>query len=150
MDVVVQAGAVVTFAGALALVWHGTVVQRERGPWTTDAGWHRFTSWSLLLAPAWFAVGVGIAGGPLPGAWRGSGGVGRRGRSRPALAIGWVGQVLVGSWSHLLPAIGPGDPLAHARQRSILGRWPRPPGSLALDGGAAVASIGVLTVDVPS
>jgi hypothetical protein len=36
-------------------------------------------------------------------------------------------QVIVGSWTHLVPAIGPGDPVRHAWQRRILGRaaWPR-------------------------
>jgi hypothetical protein len=38
------------------------------------------------------------------------------------LAIGWLAQVLVASWSHLVPAIGPGDMAAHARQRALLGR----------------------------
>ena len=31
-------------------------------------------------------------------------------------------QVLIASWSHLLPAIGPGDQRAHATQRRILGQ----------------------------
>lgn len=38
------------------------------------------------------------------------------------LAVGWVVQVLIGAWSQLLPAIGPGDFAAHARQRTSLGR----------------------------
>jgi hypothetical protein len=38
------------------------------------------------------------------------------------LAIGWLAQVLTGAWSHLLPAIGPGDMTVHAGQRQILGR----------------------------
>ena len=39
-----------------------------------------------------------------------------------ALVIGWVVQVLIASWTHLVPAIGPGDQAAHARQRAVLGR----------------------------
>ena len=66
----------------------------------------------------------------------------------PALAMGWVGQVLIGSWTHLLPAIGPGDPVAHARQRTILGTAAA--ARLAgLNGGVAAATIGI-AVDVPT
>ncbi len=39
------------------------------------------------------------------------------------LAVGWIAQVLIGSWTHLVPAIGPGDQVAHAAQRVRLGRW---------------------------
>ena len=38
------------------------------------------------------------------------------------LVIGWVLQVMVGSWSHLIPALGPGDPVARAVRRDLLGR----------------------------
>jgi len=38
------------------------------------------------------------------------------------LALGWVVQVLIGAWTQLLPAIGPGDMAVHARQRIRLGR----------------------------
>jgi hypothetical protein len=38
------------------------------------------------------------------------------------IALGWAAQALVGAWSHLVPAIGPGSPEVHARQRTILGR----------------------------
>jgi hypothetical protein len=41
------------------------------------------------------------------------------------LVAGWVLQELIGSWSHLLPAVGPGDAAAHARQRDLLGRRAR-------------------------
>ena len=147
LDGIVGVGAVVTFAGALALTRHAGVVQRERGPWTTDPAWHRLTSWSLVLAPAWFALGVAIAGirflaaGANATAWD-------IGVIAPALAIGWVVQVLIGSWSHLLPAIGPGDPIAHARQRSILGRAATAR-VLALNVGAALATLGALGATGP-
>jgi len=39
------------------------------------------------------------------------------------LIVGWVGLAIVASATHLLPAIGPGDPATHARQRRRLGRW---------------------------
>jgi nitrite reductase (NO-forming) len=147
-DLFVRLGAVVTVGGALALVAHGIVIHRERGRWTTDPAWHRLTSWSLLLAPVWLVAGVGIAGGRFlafgadPRAWD-------IGAVAPALALGWVAQVLIGSWSHLLPAIGPGDPIAHARQRGILGR-----GAtiriVALNVGVVSASIGVLMTSTPA
>ncbi len=35
---------------------------------------------------------------------------------------GWVGLAVLASATHLVPAIGPGDPGAHARQRRQLGR----------------------------
>jgi nitrite reductase (NO-forming) len=143
LDPVVRAGAVLTVVGALALVVHGLVVERARGRWTTDPGWHRLTSWSLLLAPVWLLIGVAIVGGrslvmgASPAAWD-------IGIIAPALVIGWVAQVLVGAWSHLLPAIGPGDPVAHARQRTILGRAATTR-VVALNAGAVLATAGALT-----
>ena len=141
LDPVVRVGAVIAVVGSLALVAHGLAVHRDQGRWTTDAAWHRMSSWSLLLAPIWLAVGVGLAGGRFailgadPAAWD-------LAAIAPALAVGWVVQVLVGSWTHLLPAIGPGDPAAHARQRVVLGRGASAR-LLALDGGVALASVGV-------
>jgi nitrite reductase (NO-forming) len=142
-DLLVRVGAVVTVAGAVALGVHGVTIHRERGRWTTDPSWHRLTSWSLLLAPIWLVVGVGIAAssfvvlGADARAWD-------IGAIAPALALGWVAQVLIGSWSHLLPSIGPGDPAGHARQRSLLGTAATIRIAL-LDIGAALATIGALT-----
>ncbi|MDH4141394.1 MAG: hypothetical protein OEV61_02175 [Chloroflexota bacterium] len=140
LDYLVRLGAALTMAGALALVIHGFVVRTERGRWTTDPAWHRLTSGSLLLAPIWFAIGVSVAAAPFlrsgadPLAWDVA-------AVSPALAIGWIAQVLVGAWSHLLPAIGPGDPLAHRRQRRILGTAAT--GRLvALNAGVGLAMIG--------
>lgn len=141
IDPVVRVGAAATVVGALALAVHALEVRRDRGRWTTDPDWHRLTGLSLLLAPAWFAVAVGIAGGRFvalgadPAAWDVL-------IVAPALAIGWVGQVLIGSWSHLLPAIGPGDPLAHARQRTLLGTGAAAR-VVALNAGVAVATAGI-------
>ncbi len=39
------------------------------------------------------------------------------------LAVGWVIQALIGAWTHLVPAVGPGDHARHARQRGLLGRF---------------------------
>lgn len=145
-DVIVRAGAALELIGAMALVLHAVHVYRDRGRWTSDSGWHRFTGWSLLVAPGWLLVAVVVAGGPLlwlgadPAAWSLS-------RLAVPLAIGFVGQVLVGSWSHLIPAIGPGDQAAHARQRRILGRL-AVTRSTALNVGALLAASGVALADV--
>lgn len=142
MDLVVVGGALLTMLAAIALTRHAGIVERERGPWTTDPGWHRVASWSLVLGPMWFAVGVAIAltrflaAGADPTAWD----VNIIG---PALVIGWIVQVLIGSWTHLLPAIGPGDPRSHARQRAILG-IAATPRVVALDAGVAAATVAAL------
>jgi nitrite reductase (NO-forming) len=120
-DRVARLGALVELVGASGLVVHALVVRRDRGRWTTDPGWHRLTSWSLLAAPAWLLVAVAVAAGRIlwlgavPEAWS-------LGSIATPLAVGWVVQVLIGAWSQLLPAIGPGDMAAHARQRTGLGR----------------------------
>jgi nitrite reductase (NO-forming) len=126
-DVVALVGALLEVLGAAALVAHGIGVQRDRGRWTGDAGWHRLTGLSLVSAPAWLLVAVLIACEPIlrlgavPAAWSVA-------AVAAPLAIGWVAQVMVGSWTHLVPAIGPGDQAVHARQRARLGwgatpRW---------------------------
>jgi nitrite reductase (NO-forming) len=120
-DVVARLGGLVELLGAVGLVSHALAVHRDRGRWTTDPGWHRLTSWSLLAAPAWFLLAVTLASarilerGAVASAWSLDAIV-------APLAVGWVVQVLIGSWSQLLPAIGPGDVTAHARQRTVLGR----------------------------
>lgn len=124
-DVVARLGALVESVGAVSLVAHALVVRHDRGAWTTDPAWHRLTSWSMLAAPAWLLVAVAIAAGrvlwlgAVPGAWSLSG-------LAAPLIVGWVAQVLIGAWSHLLPAIGPGDLAAHARQRTLLARAAAP------------------------
>jgi nitrite reductase (NO-forming) len=141
-DPVVRLGAAVEIAGAIGLVAHATGVQRGRGRWTTDPAWHRLTAWSVLLAPGWLLVAVAIAAGRFlwlgadPAAWS-------MALIAAPLAVGFVGQVLVGSWTHLVPAIGPGDQAGHARQREVLGRWATARLG-ALNGGALVASLGAL------
>ena len=141
-DTVARMGALVELAGGAALVVHGAAVQREHGQWSGDAGWHRFASLSLMAAPAWLLVALAIAAGQIlrfgatPIAW-----------SIESLAVplvvGWIGQVLIGSWTHLVPAIGPGDQAAHARQRRWLGRAASPRW-LIWNAGAALGTIGLL------
>jgi hypothetical protein len=114
-------GALIELAGGVAMVIHGAAVQRDRGRWTSDRGWHRLAGFSLVTAPAWLLVALAIGAGrvlwlgPVPEAWD------VRLLAVPLVA-GWIGQVLVGSWTHLVPSIGPGDQARHALQRQWLGR----------------------------
>jgi hypothetical protein len=121
---------------------HAAGVQRDRGPWTSDFGWHRFTGLSLLAAPAWLLLAVAIGAGrivwlgPTPAAWS-------VGLIAIPLVAGGIGQVLVGSWTHLVPAIGPGDQRAHAVQRRWLGKAALPR-VLAWNTGVILATTGTL------
>ena len=147
-DLIARSGALTELVGAVALVAHALAVQRDHGQWTTDPAWHRLTAWSMVAAPAWFLVAtIGAGGrivvmGAVPAAWSLSG-------VAAPLALGWVAQVLVGAWSHLLPAIGPGDMRTHARQRRILGRGATAR-VLALNVGVALLTVGDILAWVPA
>lgn len=140
LDVVAQAGAAATIVGAIALVAYAVDRWRTRGRWTTDPGWHRFVIGGLLSAIAWFVVGIGIAAGRIlvwgadPAGWAVD-------LVAAPLVAGWVGLSVVASASHLLPAVGPGDQAAHARQRALLGRAARSR-LAALNAGVALLSVG--------
>jgi hypothetical protein len=138
---------VVELVGAGALVAHAVGVWRDRGRWTTDAGWHAFTGGSLLVAPAWFLVATGIAAGRV--LWFGAAPAGWS----VALVwvpfmLGWAGQILIGSWTHLVPAIGPGDQTAHAAQRSRLG-WSGLGRVTAWNIAVALLAVGLLAGSAP-
>ena len=134
------AGAVLTVVGAWSLLAETVVTVRARGRWTTDPGWHRLTGVGLVAGVTWFAAGATIAAGRVaylgatPDAWSTQ-------LVGVPLGIGWVAQVLIASWTHLLPAIGPGGPVLHARRRRILGRVATPR-LVALNGGAMLAAVG--------
>lgn len=133
-------GAVLTMLGAAALVVEALRLVRSRGRWTTDPGWHRFASWGLLAGVGWFTAGVTVASllvlvrGASADAWDTA-------MVGVPLALGWVVQVLMASWTHLLPSIGPGGPPDHARQRIVLGRIATAR-LVALNGGAALLAVG--------
>jgi nitrite reductase (NO-forming) len=120
-DAAARAGAALVLVGAAAIVAEVLAVVRVRGRWTTDHAWHAMALGSLAAGTGWAAIGLGLAGvralevGAGPDAW-----------ATPLvgapLAIGWVVQVLVGAWTHLIPAIGPGGPAGHATRRDVLGR----------------------------
>ena len=120
-DLVARIGASVRLVGSLALAVHGVAIRRDRGTWTTDPRWHRMAAWSITIAPLWFVVAVAIAAGRIlwlgavPAAWSID-------LLTAPLVLGWLVQVLVGSWTHLVPAIEPAM-RTHAVQRAVLGRW---------------------------
>jgi hypothetical protein len=147
-DGIARIGAVATIAGAASLAWYAGGVAARRGRWTTDPWWHRFVIGGLASSIAWFVVGTGIASGRIlamgaaPQAWSLDAVVG-------PLVVGWVALAVVASASHLLPAIGPGDPVAHARQRALLGRL----AGLRLvtaDAGVALLAIGIPLASGPA
>lgn len=164
LDIVAGAGALLVLGAALGTAVHAIGLARDGVPgrWTTDPGWHRLTSGSLLAGQLWLATGLGMAaagvlgGGAAPAAWA----------LTPLLAplvVGGVVQILVGTMAHLLPAIGPGDPVRHAAQRRLLGRvatarlaalnagaglllassWPPVASALGTSGGS-IANVGLI------
>jgi hypothetical protein len=141
-DIVARAGALTELIGGAALAFHAAAVQRDRGHWTSDPGWHRFAGFSLVAAPAWLLVALAIGAGRIlwlgaaPAAWS-------VGLLAVPVVAGWIGQVLVGAWTHLVPAIGPGDQARHAVQRRWLG-WGATPRWLIWNGGVALATVGLL------
>lgn len=139
-DVVVRVGAAIALVGAIALGADSIAVARARGHWTSDAGWHALATGSLLAAVAWFVIGLGAAAlrvlvaGAVPDAWSTS-------LVAVALGLGWIAQAFIGSWTHLLPAIGPGGPTGHADRRRILARGAIPR-LVALNVGVALLALG--------
>ena len=121
-DFVARTGAVVALSGAVSLAAFGIARWRVRGLWTIDLAWHRAATGHLAAGMAWGAAGGGVAAGLVlvhgasPAAWSSA--------VLLALGVGWIAQTIVGAWTHLLPTIGPGGPVLHAAQRTILGRAP--------------------------
>jgi nitrite reductase (NO-forming) len=134
LDAAVRVGAVVAATGAAGLAWYAVRIWRTRARWTTDAGWHRFTTGGLVAAIAWFIAAIVVLAGRTvllgadPGAWSFA-------VVGVPLVAGWVGLAILASATHLLPAVGPGHPEAHRRQRRLLGQ-------------AAVVRLGLLDVGV--
>jgi nitrite reductase (NO-forming) len=139
LDLVGRLGALLTVAGYLALVAYVVQTWRTRGRWTTDPMWHRFAIGGLVSAIVWFGVGLALGAGRVillgtdPEAWSIDAVLG-------PLVAGWIGFAVVASASHLLPAVGPGDLAAHARQRAVLGR--------ATTARLAVANVGVAALSI--
>lgn len=121
-DHVARLGATGVLGGAAGLAVYVGRAWPNRARWTTDQAWHRFAIGGLVSAIVWLEVGLAVAAGRLltfgaePAGWKVETVAG-------PLIVGWVGLAIVASATHLLPAIGPGDPATHGRQRRRLGRW---------------------------
>jgi hypothetical protein len=143
-EAVAGAGAVLALVGAGALVLEASRVYDTRGTWTTEPGWHRMASVGLLAGVGWFAVGCTLAAALVLGAALGLVPPGDAWSSplvAAPLVLGWVIQVLIGSWTHLLPSIGPGGPREHGVQRTVLGRAATPR-LVALNLGTVLLAVG--------
>lgn len=138
---VAWAGAALVETGTIALLVYASAIWSTRGRWTTDPGWHRFATVALISAIAWFQVGIAIAVGRLvvfgatPVSWSIDAVI-------APLAVGWAGLAILASATHLVPAVGPGNQVAHARQRQILGRFSEVR-LIAANVGTAALAIGV-------
>ncbi len=140
-DWLVRAGAATTLAGALALAVYAAGTWRRKSTWTGDEGWHRFAMGGLVSAIAWFELGALLATGRLLVSGADPAAASATLLLGP-MVPGWVGLAVLASATHLVPAIGPGDPAAHARQRRDLGRLG---GTrlVAADVGIAALSLGI-------
>ena len=120
-DALALVGGSLATLGAAGLVAYVVDVWRRRGTWTTDPGWHRLTAGHPTAATAWFGAAsvtalVGLArDGVAPAGWG-------LGPLVMPLVFGWAVQVLVGAWTHLLPAVAVTAPERRARMRGTLGR----------------------------
>jgi nitrite reductase (NO-forming) len=139
-DLLTRVGALVVICGAAGLAVYVGRIWQTRARWTTDRDWHRFAIGGLVSAIAWLELGLAVAAGRLlvfgaePAGWRVETLAG-------PLVVGWVGLAIIASATHLLPAIGPGDPATHARQRQRLGRW-AVPRLVILDAGVLAFALG--------
>jgi hypothetical protein len=147
LDLVVRLGAAATMVGALALAAYAAQTWRGKRPWSGDEGWHRFAMGGLVSAIAWFEVGAFMAAGRLIVAGADPSAATANVLLGP-MVPGWMGLAVLASATHIVPAIGPGDPAAHARQRRLLGQLGGTRLVLA-DGGIAALAIG-LPWDLPS
>jgi nitrite reductase (NO-forming) len=146
-DAVAGAGGLASLAGAVALAVYVADTWRRRGTWTTDPGWHRAAMLHPTAAVGWYvlAVGAAVAGmilyGVAPPGWS-------LGALTLPLVAGWALQVLVGAWTHLLPAVAVTEPAQRAAMRQALGR-----AALARlvswNGGVLLAWLGLATDVLP-
>jgi hypothetical protein len=143
---VVTLGIGLTAVGAIGQAGYVADCLRRRGRFTSEHDWRRVAAGHLAAGPAWFAAAVLAAltgildGGPVAG-W-----------SIGALAIpllaGWMLQELIGSWTHLVPAVTPGDAVGHARQRRVLAAGSRSR-LAAMNVGVAAAWLGAASGQTP-
>jgi len=140
-DPVARVGAIGVIGGATSLAVYAWRTWRTRARWATDPDWHRFAIGGLVSAIAWLEVGTTIAAGRVLAFGADPAGWSIEVIAGP-LIVGWVGLAILASATHLLPAIGPGDPAIHARQRRLLGRAATVRLAL-LDAGVAALAVGL-------
>lgn len=115
---VVAAGMGLTALGAIGQLGYVADNLRRRGRFAAELGWRRVVVGHLLAGPAWFAAACAVALANVVG---GAGVVGWTiGLLTLPMIAGWLMQELVGSWTHLVPAVTTGDAGRHARQRTQL------------------------------
>lgn len=120
-DPLAIAGGSLALVGAIGQAAYVLDVWRRRGTWTTDPGWHRLAQLHPTAGVAWYLLAVGAAllgllrDGAAPAGWG-------LGAMMMPLVAGWTLQVLVGAWTHLLPAVAVSDPARRAAMRTVLGR----------------------------
>lgn len=125
VDPLAALGGLLATAGAGALALYAIDAWRRRGTWTTDAGWHRVAMLHPSAGIGWYLVATSVAtwgllvDGVAPPGWA-------LGPLVMPLVAGWALQVLVGAWTHLLPAVAVTDPERRAATRATLGRWATP------------------------
>ncbi len=141
-DWVVRAGALASLTGALSLAIYAAQTWRTKRSWTGDESWHRFAMGGLVSAIAWFQVGALLAALRLLVAGADPAAASATILLGP-LVPGWAGLAVLASATHLVPAIGPGDPATHARQRRLLGQA----GGTRIVG--ADMGVAALTVGIP-
>ena len=122
LSLVAIAGGMLAAIGSLGLLGYGFETWSRRGRWANDLEWHELTARHGLAGMAWFvATSLALLAGLL-----------RDGAAVPGWSLGpvavpliggWALQELVAAWGHLLPAVGPGDMAAKARQRRLLSRF---------------------------
>ncbi|MEO8246152.1 MAG: hypothetical protein ABI622_03440 [Chloroflexota bacterium] len=114
-------GAGAAIAGGVGQLVYAVEILQRRAGWTTDLAWHRLTLGHITAGMGWYlaalvAVLVGILrDGPAPDGWA-------LGAVALPLVAGWAVQVLIGTASHLLPAMVTTSPAVRGAQRVMLGR----------------------------
>ncbi|MEO8511353.1 MAG: hypothetical protein ABI534_08930 [Chloroflexota bacterium] len=114
-------GAAVALAGGIGHLWFAFDVWGRRARWTTDPAWHRLTVGHISAGMAWYVVSIATAlvgimrDGASPAGWM-------LGALALPLIAGWALQVLIGTASHLVPAMVTTQSQIRARQRVTLSR----------------------------
>ncbi len=121
-DGLASAGMAVAAVGAIGQVGYVADVVRRRGRYTSEHDWRRVAVAHLVAGTGWFAaaliVALALAAADVTAARSLAGW--SIGPLVIPLVAGWMLQELVGSWTHLVPSVTPGDAARHAAQRRLL------------------------------